>query len=173
MFESPPFISVCPSGAGNAIRDKIMLLCSVSSVVCCPADLKILSVQKLRPMHLSNSNINSQWIVPILFCKDNMLMQPILSNLPTKLNKIFFALNWSADQKLKTLLTWRAWPVQMVGITKRVFCKRKTNLTFQNKGLIIWWNLTPGFVPLSLLGFGFHHWPNFFFPLSLFGGYTK
>ena len=173
MFESRPYISVCPSGAGNAIRDKIMLLCSVSSVVCCSADLKILSLQKLRPMHLSNSNINSQWIIPILFCKDNMLMQPNLSNLPTKLYEIFFDLNWSADQKLKTLLTWRAWPVQMVEITKRVLCKRKTNSTFQNKGLVIWGNLTPGFVSPSLLGFGFHHWPNFFFPLSLFDGCTK
>ena len=149
MFKSCPYISVCPSGAGNAIRDKIMLLCSVSSVVCCSADLKILSVQKLRPMHLSNSNINSQWIVPILFCKDNMLMQPISSNLPTKHYKIFFALNWSADLKFKTLLNWRAWPVQLVGITKRVFCKRKINTTFQNRGLIIWWNLAPGFVSLS------------------------
>ena len=172
MFKSCPYISVCPSGAGNAIRDKIMLLSSVSSVVCCPADLKILSVQKLRPMYLSNPNINSQWIIPILFCKDNMLMQPNLSNLPTKLYEIFFSFNWT-EQILKTLLTWKAWPVQMVGITKRVLCKRKTNLTLQNKGLIIWWNLTPGFVPLSLLGFGFQHWPNFFFPLSLFGGYTK
>ena len=122
MFKSCPYISVCPSGAGNAIRDKIMLLCSVSSVVCCPADLKILSVQKLRPMYLSNPNINSQWIIPILFRKDNMLMQPNLSNLPTKLYEIFFAFNWSADQKLKTLLTWRAWPVQMVGINRGMKC---------------------------------------------------